>query len=157
MALPVLFSSYLLSHIIIAKKSTTWPSTKGKLLEFKVDERTMKAKFPSLMEDSKFCILKIKYEYQVNSKQYHGARIQFGKADAYITPEELEQSEFYSNIRADNFLVYYSKSFPGISTLTTGLNNTNTHIFGIGFTMFFGAFVYLMYIVSLSILRNTAK
>ena len=157
MTLPVLLSIYLLVHLIMVVKSPTWPSTKGKLLQFKVDERTMKVKFPSLMEDSKFCILKIKYEYRVRDKQYQGTRIQFGKEDAYITPEELERSEFYSNVRKGNFPVYYAEGFPWISTLKTGISTARNHLIGICFVMSFGSLVYLMYVVSLGILGNTAK
>jgi hypothetical protein len=107
---------------MLASHSINWPSTKGHLLIFKVYEKTAKAKFPSLMDDYKYCVLKIKYEYEVNGNLYKGSRIQFGKQEAYITPSELEASEFYSNLKQGKFTVYFFKSLPQISTLKTGLS-----------------------------------
>jgi hypothetical protein len=157
MTLPLILSLYFILHILFGVSSSKWPHVKGHLLELKVDERKYVNKFPSLMDDVKYCIIKLKYEYEVDGKLYKGSRINYGKDNSYVTPEELESSEFFSNIRNGNFLVYYLKSLPQIATLRTGISNMKNHIIGIGFIMFFGSLVYLMYVVSLSVLRNTAK
>jgi hypothetical protein len=142
---------------MLASHSINWPSTKGHLLIFKVYEKTAKAKFPSLMDDYKYCVLKIKYEYEVNGNLYKGSRIQFGKQEAYITPSELEASEFYSNLKQGKFTVYFFKSLPQISTLKTGLSNTKNHIFAIVFIISVGVLLYFMYVISSSLLHDAPK
>lgn len=111
--------------IYLGQSSRKWPSTAGKLLEFKA-------------EQVRFVSIKVKYEYVVNGEKYIGKRISFINP-FFSTLEELKSDEFCSRIQREDFNVFYHRKYPKISTLKRGYNGWDATILVI-LMLLFGVF-----------------
>jgi len=98
--------AYILLLINLGQKSAKWPSTMGKLLEFRV----VKARFISV---------KLKYEYEVEGKKYTGRRMSFLNP-IFDSERTIETDKFCNQVKKDDFQAYYFEKYPNISTLQTG-------------------------------------
>lgn len=151
MIISLLLSSYLLFHIILGSLSRKWKCTKGNLISFDVDIRTRNSKFPSISGVGKYCILDIKYTYQVNDVKYFSKRIQYGKQMYYLTPEELEKDDFFNKIKNNDFMVFYFDKFPIFSVLKPGIANLKEHIAVVVFIFFIPLALYVYYLLMIAI------
>lgn len=145
--LPLMISAYLTIQLLFGVKSENWPNTIGELKDIKI--RTIKrySKFPSITGIDYICIVKVKYEYIVNNKQYISKRIRFGKEMAYKTPDELDSDEFMNQIKNNNFKVYYFGKYPQIAVLQPGIQNKMEHIYGIVFILAIPIALYCFYVL----------
>nr|WP_320048877.1 DUF3592 domain-containing protein [uncultured Desulfuromonas sp.] len=124
---------YLASQVYLGSRSQWWPSTQGKLLAFKINQFTRRAKFPSLQKDEHYAYVSLKYEYFVDGKKFLGKRLIFGNNLYYSSPEEIALDPFLNRIKDRDFEVFYWPQMPSISTLKKGSNNKKEHIYSIYF------------------------
>jgi hypothetical protein len=153
MTIATLAALCLVLQLLLDKASTKWPSAKGTLEGFNVRIWTESTKFPSLQgPGTDRCIVSVRYSFEVYGKKYIGKRINFGidnyflsPQGYYLRPDEVENNEFTTALKNNDFTVQYWPRFPRFSVLKSGIANHKKYYQVVGLIMGTGIVLCLFY------------
>ena len=103
-------------EIIIAGKSSEWPSVQGKVISSLLGKNISKyRRHPRGAPEILFY-----YEYEVNKNTYTGNRVMYGYINNFFTSDAYRQSKIYTKGKVVN--VYYNPTNYTQSVLETGIH-----------------------------------
>ena len=125
------------------KKSTSWPTTIGRVISSKVSSTRITN--PGEASETRFRAA-VSYQYTVNGSSYHSSKISF-VFSVQTSPNSSSRAKSIVKKypRGKEVKVFYNPEKPEIAVLEAGTSSIPYfyHLFGIGF-MLISSFVYMM-------------